>query len=54
MAAIAGLLMTTSFISLTSFGILSGRMASTFGVSPTFLSVLGIDAFSIGLFAAET
>ena len=52
MAAIAGLLMTTSFISLTSFGILSGRMASTFGVSPTVLSVLGIDAFSIGLFAA--
>ena len=54
MAAIAGLLMTTSFISLTSFGILSGRMASTFGVSPVVLSVLGIDAFSIGLFAAET
>lgn len=52
MAAIAGLLMTTSFISLTSFGILSSRMASSFGVSSATLSVLGIDAFSIGLFAA--
>ncbi|MEM0157360.1 MAG: MFS transporter [Thermoplasmataceae archaeon] len=52
MAALAGLLMTTSFISLTSFGILSSRMAPAFGVSPVTLSVLGIDAFSMGLFVA--
>jgi len=52
MAAIAGLLMTTSFISLTSFGILSTKMASSFGVSSSTLSVFGIDSFSIGLFVA--
>ena len=52
MAAIAGLLMTTSFISLTSFGILSTKMASLFGISSGTLSVLGIDSFSIGLFVA--
>jgi hypothetical protein len=48
MAAIAGLLMTTSFISLTAFGIMSTRMASAFGISSSTLSVYGIDAFSIG------
>ncbi len=52
MATIAGLLMTTSFISLTSFGILSTNMASSFGISSSTLSVLGIDSFSIGLFVA--
>lgn len=52
MAGIAGLLMTTSFISLTSFGILSTKMASSFGISSGTLSVLGIDSFSIGLFVA--
>ena len=52
MAAIAGLLMTTSFISLTSFGILSTKIASSFGISSGTLSVLGIDSFSIGLFVA--
>ena len=52
MAGLAGLLMTTSFISLTSFGILSTKMASSFGISSGLLSVLGIDSFSIGLFVA--
>ena len=52
MAGLAGLLMTTSFISLTSFGILSTKMASSFGISSGTLSVLGIDSFSIGLFVA--
>jgi MFS family permease len=52
MAGIAGLLMTTSFISLTSFGILSGVMASSFHVNSEELTVLGVDSFSIGLFAA--
>ncbi|MGC8563029.1 MAG: MFS transporter [Thermoplasmata archaeon] len=52
MAAVAGLLMTTSFISLTSFGILASRIAVSIGVSPHLLTVLGIDSFSIGLFAA--
>jgi MFS family permease len=52
MAGIAGLLMTTSFISLTSFGILSTAMASSFHVSSDELTVLGVDSFSIGLFAA--
>ncbi len=52
MAAVAGLLMTTSFISLTSFGILSTKMATTFGINSGTLSVFGVDAFSIGLFVA--
>ena len=52
MAGIAGLLMTTSFISLTAFGIMSTKMATTFGISPTTLSVYGVDAFSVGLFVA--
>jgi len=52
MAGLAGLLMTTSFISLTSFGILSTKMASSFGINSSTLSVLGIDSFSIGLFVA--
>lgn len=52
MAAVAGLLMTTSFISLTSFGILANRIAVSIGVNTHLLTVLGIDSFSIGLFAA--
>ena len=52
MAAIAGLLMTTSFISLTAFGILSSKMAIYYHVSVNELTILGIDSFSIGLFAA--
>ena len=52
MAGIAGLLMTTSFISLTSFGIVSGRIAVSIGVNPRLLTILGVDSFSIGLFAA--
>ena len=52
MAAAAGLLMTTSFISLTSFGILANRIAVSIGVNNHLLTVLGVDSFSIGLFAA--
>ncbi|WP_393971544.1 MFS transporter [Oxyplasma meridianum] len=52
MAGLAGLLMTTSFISLTSFGILSAKMASSFSIGSSTLTVLGIDSFSIGLFVA--
>ena len=52
MATAAGLLMTTSFISLTSFGIFSGSIADSFGLDPSTLNTLGVDAFSIGLFVA--
>lgn len=52
MATVSGLLMTTSFISLTSFGIFSGSIAETHGLDPGTLNTLGVDAFSIGLFAA--
>ena len=52
MATISGLLMTTSFISLTSFGILSPQIATTFHINNNTLTVLGVDAFSIGLFVA--
>jgi len=52
MATISGLLMTTSFIALTSFGILSSQIATTFHINNSTLTVLGVDAFSIGLFVA--
>lgn len=52
MAAVSGILMTTSFISLTSFGIFSGEIAATNGLNPDTLNALGVDAFSIGLFVA--
>ncbi len=52
MAIVAGLLMTTSFISLSTFSILSDNIAKTFKISSTTLTVLGIDSFSIGLFVA--
>ncbi|MGC8609148.1 MAG: MFS transporter, partial [Thermoplasmata archaeon] len=52
MAAVTGFIMTTSFISLTSFGILSGQIAQTFHINSDSVSVLGVDSFSIGLFAA--
>ncbi len=52
MAIVAGLLMTTSFISLSTFSILSDNIATTFKISSTTLTVLGIDSFSIGLFVA--
>ncbi len=52
MAAVSGLLMTTSFISLTSFGILSKSIAETFNLSVDSVTILGVDSFSIGLFVA--
>ena len=52
MAAVCGLLMTTSFISLSSFGILSKSIAETFGLNSSSVTVLGVDSFSIGLFIA--
>ena len=52
MAAVAWLLMTTSFISVTSFGILANRIAVSIGVNTHLLTVLGIDSFSMGLSAA--
>jgi MFS family permease len=52
MAIISGLLMTTSFISLTSFGILSSSIARTFNLNSNIVTVLGVDSFSVGLFVA--
>lgn len=52
MATITGLLMTTSFISLTSFGALSGQIAASYHLPPTTVTVMGVDAFSVGLFVA--
>ncbi len=52
MAAIAGLVMTTSFISLTAFGIVAPSIAKSIHVSSTAMTVYGVDAFSIGLFVA--
>ncbi|MHB8360239.1 MAG: MFS transporter [Thermoplasmataceae archaeon] len=52
MAAISGILMTTSFISLTSFSIVSPSIAQTMGVSKNIVDIYGVDSFSIGLFVA--
>ena len=52
MAAITGVIMTTSFISLTSFGVSAPAMAAAMHVSVQSLSAAGIDAFSVGLFIA--
>ncbi|MEM0156207.1 MAG: MFS transporter [Thermoplasmataceae archaeon] len=52
MAAVAGLVMTTSFISLTSFSIAAPSIAINLGVGSNTIEVYGVDAFSIGLFAA--
>lgn len=52
MATVSGLLMTTSFISLTSFGLFSVPIAVSHGIDPDALNTFGVDAFSIGLFVA--
>ena len=52
MALVAGILMTTSFISLTAFSIVSSSIAHTIGVGKGTLDAYGVDAFSIGLFVA--
>lgn len=52
MATVVGVLMTTSFISLSSFGILSNSIAETFNLNHNIVNILGIDSFSIGLFVA--
>ncbi|QRF75357.1 Na(+)-dependent inorganic phosphate cotransporter [Thermoplasmatales archaeon] len=52
MATVAGILMTTSFISLTAFSIVSSSIAQTIGVGTSTVDAYGVDAFSIGLFVA--
>lgn len=52
MATIAGIVMTTSFISLTAFSIVSPSIARTIGVGQSKMNLYGVDAFSIGLFVA--
>lgn len=52
MAIITGVIMTTSFISLTSFGVAAPAMARAMHVSLQTLSSAGVDAFSVGLFIA--
>jgi MFS family permease len=52
MAAVSGILMTTSFISLTAFSIVSPAIAQTLRVGSSTVEVYGVDAFSIGLFMA--
>ena len=52
MALVAGILMTTSFISLTAFSIVSSSIAQTIGVATGTVDAYGVDAFSIGLFVA--
>lgn len=52
MAVIAGILVTTSFISLTSFGIATPFIAKSMNIDVTTVSNFGVDSFSIALFVA--
>ncbi|MCE5361481.1 MAG: MFS transporter, partial [Acidithiobacillus sp.] len=52
MASVAGIIMTTSFMSLTAFGVAAPAMAQAMGVSASTLATAGVDAFSVGLFVA--
>ncbi|MGC9271291.1 MFS transporter [Acidiphilium sp.] len=52
MALITAVVMTTSFISLTAFGVAAPAIAKTIGVPLNTLTTYGVDAFSIGLFIA--
>ncbi|WP_449462313.1 MFS transporter [Tardisphaera miroshnichenkoae] len=51
-ALAAGIVMTTSFVSLTSFGILSPDIAISMKTSPVLVQEVGVNCFSVGLFAA--
>ena len=52
MAIIAGILMTTSFVALTSFGVASPAIAQSLHLNPATVNTYGVDSFSIGLFLA--
>ncbi|HVB98867.1 MAG TPA: MFS transporter [Candidatus Dormibacteraeota bacterium] len=52
MAAVCGLIMSTSFISLTAFGIAAPDIAKTMNVPLQTLTTYGVDSFAIGLFVA--
>ena len=52
MAAVCGLIMTTSFISLTAFGVAAPQIARSMHVQLQSLTSYGVDSFSIGLFVA--
>ncbi|MEM0156023.1 MAG: MFS transporter [Thermoplasmataceae archaeon] len=52
MATISGIVMTTSFISLSAFSIVAPSIAQSMSVNSNTLTVYGVDAFSIGLFIA--
>ncbi len=52
MAAVTGTLVTTSFISLTSFGIATPFIAKSMSIGVSAVDNFGVDSFSIALFAA--
>ncbi len=52
MAVITGVVTATSFISLTSFGVAVPFIAKFMKMNTNVVSTFGVDAFSIGLFAA--
>lgn len=52
MALITAIVMSTSFISLTAFGLGAPAIAQTIGIPVGTLTTYGVDAFSIGLFVA--
>lgn len=52
MAIVAGILMTTSFVALTSFGVASPAIAQSLHLNPATMNTYGVDSFSIGLFLA--
>jgi hypothetical protein len=52
MSFICGLIMATSFISLTAFGVAAPDIAKSLNVPLQTLTTYGVDSFSIGLFVA--
>jgi len=52
MAIVVAIIMTTSFMSLTAFGVAAPEIAKSMHVSVQTLTLYGVDSFSIGLFVA--
>ncbi len=52
MAAVCAIIMTTSFMSLTAFGVAAPDIAKSMHISSQTLTIYGVDSFSIGLFVA--
>ncbi len=52
MAIVVAVIMTTSFMSLTAFGVAAPQIAKSMNIPVQTLTLYGVDSFSIGLFVA--